>query len=134
MRYRALDYNHFDQMTPINIGFITCDHLTCQVMISPDITKLLRPTILRSGHVTQQRVGLFKNDVTEEWNSTTNITRVAVEVGPFIPACKLYFSCISFAFLSALQCTILVPAVAVAALTHRGRVKVVKQLGIPKTQ
>jgi len=66
MRYRALDYNHFDQMTSINIGFITCDHLTCQVMISPDITKLLRPTILRSGHVTQQTVGLFKNDLTQE--------------------------------------------------------------------
>lgn len=62
--YRAPDYNHFDQMTSRNIGFISCNHLTSQVMISPDITKLLRSTILRTGQVTQQTVGLFKHDVT----------------------------------------------------------------------
>jgi len=52
-----------------------------------------------------------------------DIIRVAVEVGSFIPACKLYFSCISFVFLSALRWTILFPTVAVVALTHRGCVE-----------
>lgn len=65
MRYRALDYKHFDQMTSRNIGFISCDHLTWQLMISPYITKLHRSTILRTGHVTQQTAGLLKNYATQ---------------------------------------------------------------------
>jgi len=65
MRYRALDYNHFDQMRSRNIGFISCDHLTCQLMISPYITKLHRSTILRTGHVTQKNSRSIKNDVTQ---------------------------------------------------------------------
>ena len=65
MCYHALDYNHFDQMTSRNVAFINFDHITFHVMISPDITKLLRSTILRTGQVTQQTEGLFKNDVTQ---------------------------------------------------------------------